>query len=62
MKIVTWVVVMFLLVMTLVCFILSINRQASAEDRKLDLSIGVVCLTLLYIVACLGGLLEWRLM
>lgn len=60
MTVVTWIVVVFLLLMVLSCFILTLNANSSIEDRKMNLFIGVVCLVLMYVIANIGGLMTWR--
>ena len=60
MTVITWIVVVFLLLMVLSCFILTLNANSSIEDRKMNLFIGVVCLVLMYVIANIGGLMTWR--
>lgn len=61
MTVITWIVVVFLLLMVLSCFILTLNANSSIEDRKMNLLIGVVCLVLMYVIANIGGLMTWRM-
>lgn len=60
MTVVTWILVVFLLLMVLSCFILTLNANSDIEDRKMNLFIGVVCLVLMYVIANIGGLMTWR--
>lgn len=60
MTVVTWILVVFLLLMVLSCFILTLNANSDIGDRKMNLFIGVVCLVLMYVIANIGGLMTWR--
>ena len=61
MIVITWIIIVFLLLMVLSCFILTLNANSDIKDRELNLFIGVLCLVLMYVIANTGGLMTWRM-